>query len=89
LNSSGFLQIIPHKNCSNSKKEMNVYSTPANEEREPTWLRDWVSCVVVKSYVQSPRRERVRKEKREMRGSVWIGRKEEAKRDRLDFGSRE
>jgi hypothetical protein len=44
--------------------------------------------VVVRSYVQSPRRERVRKKKRDRRGRVWSGRREEVKSDRLDFGSR-
>jgi hypothetical protein len=62
--SSGLLRIIVAICWLSSKKETKEFSTPANEEREEEGTRVWVSCCVVRSKIQRPRRERERKVKR-------------------------
>lgn len=47
-----------------SKNETKLFSTPAKEERDEAGTSVWVSCWVVRSKIQRPRRERERKVKR-------------------------
>lgn len=56
--------------CSNSKRATKLFSTPAKEEREVGGVRVWVSCWVVRSKIQRPRREMERVVKRRRVGRM-------------------